>query len=200
MTPLSPSRWPRPISASSEWATYIDDTWRVAPKLTLSLGFRWEVSQPLLDTDGLEPNVQLQQPLPNQADVADPTLQPVFVRTGNGGNFYNGINFRYEPYWQTNGLTLPRICPLQTVQDGRMGNRLINTNYHDFAPRIGIAYSPSDKWSIRAGYGIFYSMESKNSIFDLARGMGGRATTLAPTTYTRRRSPTPTSSTRPPFR
>src|ERR1700726_5176428 len=26
-------------------------------------------------------------------------------------------------------------------------------------------------------------MESKNSIFDLARGMGGRATTLAPATY-----------------
>ena len=64
-----------------------------------------------------------------------------------------------------------------------MGSRLINTNYHDFAPRIGIAYSPSDKWSIRAGFGIFYSMESKNSIFDLERGMGGRATTLAPTTY-----------------
>ncbi len=166
---------------SSEWASYIDDTWRIAPKVTLSLGFRWEVSQPLLDKDGLEPNIQLQQPLPNQADVTDPALQPVFVRTGNGGNFYNGINFRYEPYWQANGMTSGPA--LQTVQDGRMGNRLINTNYGDIAPRFGIAYSPNDKWSIRAGYGIFYNMESKNSIFDLARGMGGRATTLAQTTY-----------------
>jgi Carboxypeptidase regulatory-like domain/TonB dependent receptor len=171
--------------ASSEWATYIDDTWRVAPKVTISLGLRWEVSQPLLDKDGLEPNVQLQEGLPNVADVADPNLQPVFVRTGNGGNFYNGINFRYAPYWSTANLNpLPAVLnPLQTVQDGRMGNRLINTNYGDFAPRFGIAYSPSDKWSIRAGYGIFYNMESKNSIFDLARGMGGRATTLASTTY-----------------
>ena len=105
-------------------------------------------------------------------------LQPVFVRTGTSGNFYDGINFRYEPYWQPME-ELPAALPLQTVQDGRMGSRLINTNYHDFAPRIGIAYSPSNKWSIRLGYGIFYSMESKNSIFDLARGMGGRATTLA---------------------
>jgi len=170
---------------SSEWAAYIDDTWRIHPHLTLSLGLRWEVSQPLLDASGREPNVQLQQPLPNQADVSNPALQPVFVRTGNGGNFYNGINFRYEPYWATPGLSpLPSVLnPLQTVQDGRMGSRLINTNYHDFAPRIGIAYSPSDKWSIRLGYGIFYNMESKNSIFDLARGMGGRATTLASTTY-----------------
>ncbi len=167
---------------SSEWASYIDDTWRIHPHLTLSLGFRWEVSQPMLDKTGLEPNVQLQQPLPNQADVSDPNLQPVFVRTGTSGNFYDGINFRYQPYWQANG-GVPSELPLQTVRDGRMGSRLINTNYHDFAPRIGIAWSPSDKWSVRGGYGIFYSMESKNSIFDLARGMGGRATTLAPATW-----------------
>jgi len=167
---------------SSEWASYIDDTWRIHPHLTLSLGFRWEVSQPLLDASGLEPNVQLQQPLPNQANVPDLSKHPVFVRTGSG-DFYQGINFRYAPYWSANG-GIPGSPPLQTVRDGRMGSRLINTNYHDFAPRIGIAYSPSDKWSIRAGYGIFYSFESKNSIFDLARGMGGRATTLASTTYT----------------
>jgi len=166
---------------NSEWATYIDDTWRIHPHLTLSLGLRWEVSQPLLDAAGLEPNVQLQQPLPNQANVPDLSKHPVYVRTGSG-DFYQGINFRYVPYWSANG-GIPGSPPLVTVRDGRMGNRLINTNYHDFAPRIGIAYSPSDKWSIRTGFGIFYSMESKNSIFDLSRGMGGRATTLSSTTY-----------------
>jgi hypothetical protein len=167
---------------SSEWSTYIDDTWRIHPHVTLSLGFRWEVSQPMFDAAGLEPNVQLRQPLPNQADVADPNLQPVFVRTGKGGDFYDGINFRYQAYWQANG-GVPVALPLQTVRDGRMGSRLIDTNYHDFAPRFGVAWSPSEKWSIRAGYGVFFSVESKNSIFDLARGMGGRATTLAPATW-----------------
>ncbi len=72
---------------------------------------------------------------------------------------------------------------MQIVRDGRLGDRLINTNYHNFAPRFGMAYSPSDKWSIRTGFGIFYSEESKNSIFDLARGMGGRATTLSQHNY-----------------
>ena len=38
MTPLSPSRWLRPISAASEWATYIDDTWRVTPQPDHQLG------------------------------------------------------------------------------------------------------------------------------------------------------------------
>jgi hypothetical protein len=168
--------------SNHEWAAYVDDTWRVSPRLTVSLGLRWEVAQPLLDKNGLEPNIQLNQPLPNVANVQDLSKHPVYVRTGDSGNFYDGIQFRYTPYWSANG-GIAGSPPLQTVRDGRLGSRLINTNYHDFAPRVGIAYSPSDKWSVRAGIGIFYSQESKNSIFDLARGMGGRATTLAPTTY-----------------
>lgn len=69
---------------NSEWATYIDDTWRVSPRLTLSLGFRWEVAQPLLDKYGFQPNVQLNQPLPNVANVQDLSKHPVYVRTGQG--------------------------------------------------------------------------------------------------------------------
>jgi hypothetical protein len=165
---------------NSEWSTYIDDTWKVSPKLTLSLGLRWEVFQPLLDKAGFEPNVQLRQPLPNVANVQDLNLHPVYVRTGTG-DFYDGINFRYAPYWQ--GAGAASGPPLQTVRDGRLGSRLINTNYRNFAPRIGIAYSPSNNWSIRTGVGFFYSEESKNSIFDLARGMGGRTTTLVQHNY-----------------
>ncbi|MBZ5583749.1 MAG: TonB-dependent receptor [Acidobacteriia bacterium] len=171
---------------SSEWAAYFDDTWRIHRSLTLSLGLRWEVAQPLYDALGLLPNVQINMPSPpNMANVPDQSLHPVYVRTGNGGSFYDGINFRYGPYWATPGLAAPVGAkpPLQTVRDGRLGSRLINTNYHDFAPRIGIAWSPSDKWSIRTGFGIFYSMESKNSIFDMARGMGGRTGNVAPNTY-----------------
>jgi hypothetical protein len=166
---------------NSEWAAYIDDTWRISPRLTVSLGFRWEVAQPLLDKYGLQPNVQLNQPLPNVANVQDLSLHPVYVRTGTSGGFYDDISFRYAPYWQ--GAGAASGPPLQTVRDGRLGDRLINTNHKNFAPRIGIAYSPSDKWSIRTGVGIFYSEESKNSIFDLARGMGGRTTTLVQHNY-----------------
>ena len=65
-----------------------------------------------------------------------------------------------------------------------LGSRLINTDYNNFAPRLGIAWSPSDKWSVRTGFGIFYSQESKNSIFDLNRGLGGRTSVLPDTTKT----------------
>src|SRR5206468_2021419 len=29
----------------SEWAAYIDDTWKIRPHLTISAGIRWEVAQ-----------------------------------------------------------------------------------------------------------------------------------------------------------
>lgn len=45
------------------------------------------------------------------------------------------------------------------ARSGSLKDRgLVNPNYKNFAPRIGIAYSPDGKTTIRAGYGIFYSL------------------------------------------
>ena len=85
----------------------------------------------------------------------------MLVRTGSG-DFYDDLSFRFTG-------------PVQLARDGRLGNRLINTDRNNFAPRLGIAYSPSAKWSIRTGVGVFYTQESKNSIFDMSRAAGGRA-------------------------
>ena len=112
-----------------EWGIYIDDTWKVTPKLTVNWGLRWEVAQPLLDKFGLEPNFQLKQPLPSIANDPNLSNHPVFVRTGTG-DFYEGLDFRFTG-------------PVQLARDGRLGNRMIKTDYNNFAPRLGIAYSPS---------------------------------------------------------
>jgi hypothetical protein len=146
---------------NSEWGVYIDDTYKVTPKLTINWGLRWEVAQPLLDKFGLEPNFQLKQPLPSIANDPNMNNHPVFVRTGTG-DFYEGLDFRFTG-------------PIQLARDGRLGSRMVQTDYNNFAPRLGIAYSPSATWSLRAGFGVFYSQESKNSIFDLNRATGGRA-------------------------
>jgi hypothetical protein len=154
---------------NSEWAGYVDDTWKVKPRLTVNIGLRWEVAQPLKDVAGNSVSFQLKQSLPNVANVQDPNLHPTYVRTGNG-NFYDNLAFRYTAA-NTNGVfgnTVP------VTRDGRLGDRLINTDYNNFAPRLGIAWSPNDKWSVRTGFGVFFSQESKNSIFDLNRGLGGR--------------------------
>jgi hypothetical protein len=168
---------------NSEWATYLDDTWKVAPHLTITAGLRWEVAQPMLDASGRGVNIQLNGTLPSVANVADMSKHPVYVRTGNNGNFYEGIDFRYQPYYAGQGQQVAGSPALQVARDGRMGSRLIATDYNNFAPRLGIAWSPSSAWVVRAGFGFFYSQESKNSIFDLNRGLGGRTGRTPDNTY-----------------
>src|SRR5712691_289232 len=140
-------------------ASYLDDTYKVTPKLTVTLGMRWEAVQPWKDSLQNSVNYQFKIGLPAAVNV-DPSLHPVFVRTGKG-NFYEGLDFRYTG--------------VQTARDGRLGDRLVDTDWNLFAPRFGIAYSPSSKWSFRTGFGIFYSQETANSKFDLNRGTSGRA-------------------------
>ncbi len=141
---------------------YLDDTYKITPKLTVTLGLRWELVQPWLDVSGNMVNFQFKTALPSTANV-NPSLHPVYVRTGKG-DFYDGVNFRYNN--------------TATARDGRLGDRLVNTDWRNFAPRFGIAYSPSNKWVVRTGFGIFYSQESANSKFDLSRGLSGRSTQI----------------------
>ncbi len=169
---------------NSEWAAYLDDTWKVAPHLTVTAGLRWEVAQPMLDASGRGVNVQLNESLPSVANVADMSKHPVYVRTGTG-DFYEGIDFRYQPFWQGQKQTVAGSPELQIARDGRLGSRLIATDYNNFAPRLGIAWSPSSQWSFRTGFGMFYSQESKNSIFDLNRGLGGRTGRVPDNTYSK---------------
>jgi hypothetical protein len=156
-------------------ATYIDDTYKLTPKLTLTVGLRWEMVQPWLDTMQNMTNFQFKGTLPHAANV-DPSLYPVYVRAGNNGNFYDGLNYNYV---NLTGVGQPG--PVLVARDGRLGGRMVNTDYHNFAPRFGIAYSPTSNWSIRAGFGIFYSQETANSKFDVNRGTAGRLTDLPPT-------------------
>jgi len=109
------------------------------------------------------------------------------VRTGSG-DFYQGIDFRYQAYWAAQGQQVAGSPAFQVARDGRLGDRLIATNYNNFAPRLGIAYSPTDKWSIRAGFASSSLRKARIPIFDLNRGLGGRTGRVPNNTYSRRNS------------
>lgn len=143
---------------------FVDDTWRVTPKLTVTAGLRYEWTQPWRDQSQNVSNIY-QPVFPSVANVTNPALQPVIVRPGQG-DFYEGKAIRYA-------------APIQVARDGRMGDALVQTNYLNFAPRFGIAYSPNGKWSMRAGFGMFYSQDAGNTRFDLARNFGGRVTRVS---------------------
>jgi len=153
-------------------AFYIDDTYKMTPKLTATVGLRWEMVQPWLDTMQNMTNFDFKVALPHTANV-DPGLYPVFVRAGTNGNFYEGLNYVF-----VNSTGTGQPGPIPVARDGRLGARMVNTDWNNFGPRVGIAYSPNSRWSFRTGFGIFYSQETANSKFDVNRGSAGRLTDL----------------------
>jgi hypothetical protein len=144
---------------ANSYAFYIDDTWKVTSKLTLSLGLRYENTPPWEDQSGRLFTVYMPQ-MDSTPAVADRSRYPVFLRQGKGSNPYDGIAIRWPG--------------IDVAQDGRLGNRLVQIDKNDFAPRFGISWNPTSKWVIRTGAGMFYTQDTGNPRFDLARNTAGR--------------------------
>lgn len=156
------------------FAFYVDDNWKVTNKLTVSLGLRYELSPPWTNQlgqlfNGIVPN-DIRPTDFRTANVADRSLYPFFMRQGEARqNCYEGVNIRW---------------PDITVRcDGSLGNRLVALDKNDWAPRVGISWSPSEKWVIRAGGGLFYSQDTGNPRFDMARNLAGRLRSNSSTTF-----------------
>ncbi len=120
--------------SSQKWAYafYGQDDWKVTPKLTVSLGLRYELFSPINEGFGRQSNfnfdtLTLDIPSgPNENAPLPPNFATAFpnVKVQRGGSSY-----------------------------------LIPWDKLDFGPRIGIAYNWRDKTVFRLGYGIFYGGE-----------------------------------------
>jgi hypothetical protein len=72
-----------------------------------------------------------------------------------------GVRWEYAtPRWERDNVLSnfdPRTNSILTAKDGSLYNRaLVQPDYKDWAPRIGLAYSLNAKTVIRSGYGISY--------------------------------------------
>jgi hypothetical protein len=88
---------------------YLQDDWKVSPKLTLNLGLRYEFATPQ----------------------------------------YEGTNriANFDP-------SGPRL--IQASSGGVYQRALVHPDRNNFAPRVGVAYSVTDRTVIRSGYGVSY--------------------------------------------
>jgi len=78
------------------------------------------------------------------------------IQTPTTDRFNRLSNFTFAPNpisSQVPGLNLPG----DVVYVNGNNRGVYNTNYTNFAPRVGLAYSPMQKLVFRAGYGIFYT-------------------------------------------
>ncbi|MBI3679397.1 MAG: TonB-dependent receptor [Acidobacteria bacterium] len=128
---------------------YIQDTWKITPKLTLNWGLRWEYESPYYDKHDAIVNVDF---------AWDNSREPVFVRAGAGDPFAGNPQFPPPPGW------------LYT-RDGRFGRGAGAPDRNDFGPRIGIAYQLNSKTVFRAGGGVYFVRDIGNAVFDVVRNI-----------------------------
>ena len=108
---------------------FVQDDWRIAPRLTLNIGLRYELPTLYVNTIGTMSNWY-------------PNLNQLVVIKGT-----------YDPKAYP---TLP-IVPGSSV--GINTGNYIQNDLHQFAPRIGLAYRPlaTSRIVIRGGYGMYYN-------------------------------------------
>jgi hypothetical protein len=132
----------------AQWydAAYVQDDWKVTPKLTLNLGVRYDYYEPYKE---------------NAHDQAN--FIPGTLGIGQGTGTYE------LPKTIQNTVSLGTVVPATLAKDGinivyNSNERLVTSQLTNFAPRLGIAYQLTPTSAIRAGYGIFYGgLESQGN-------------------------------------
>jgi hypothetical protein len=120
------------------YGTYINDDWKVTPKLTVNLGVRW-------DFFGLVGEHHENQA--NFVPSGPPLGNPVYlIPPGkNAGNL------------STSFTTLLAKDGIQLATTDKYGQGLGTSQKTNFAPRVGFAYQVSPKLVARGGFGMFYN-------------------------------------------
>ena len=138
-------------------SVFAQDSWSLAPNFTLNYGLRWEFTPPMNDTGR-----RVQTFRPGQATSVFPCRldaeNPLAVQFGTIDCGPGSAGESVFPL----GLVIPGD---RAVPDG-----LTATYYKSFAPRFGLAWSPSadsglaklifggrGRTSVRAGWGMFYN-------------------------------------------
>ncbi|HEY3456870.1 MAG TPA: TonB-dependent receptor [Bryobacteraceae bacterium] len=123
---------------------YAHDSWKVSPRLTVTLGLRW---------DGFPHAYEEKDRVSSfYVNLYDPSQAPQIDASGhivpNTGNLTNGLGLAGK-----NGI--PR--------------GLVQNHWNLFEPRIGIAWRPKGEDTVfRIGYGIYYERVQGNDIYNVA--------------------------------
>ena len=104
---------------------FVQDNWKVAPRLTLNLGVRYELTSPWFAEDNRMNKLSIESGTYGQT-----------IQAGQGGDS-----------WSHRGL--------------------VNADKNNWAPRMGFAWQPGERWTVRGGAGVFYGGQQ-------GLGAGGR--------------------------
>ena len=135
----------------AEVGLYLTDSVKVTPRLTLSLGLRWDHWSPYKEAQN-----RLVVPYhPESPSMPPGSCMPAgsceVLSPGNTSvNQMSGVPPAVLSSWSTLGLTW------QTANSVGYPSALFRQIWHDFAPRVGVAYQFTPNTVVRASYGIYY--------------------------------------------
>lgn len=126
------------------YAGYLQDDWKITPRMTLNLGIRYDLFTPIVSASDRQSNfnpetgaIEIAGTANLRRDISRPDLDL-------GGSDYS-----------------PDFAALaKTVTMVDIGKRNVYTlDHNDFSPRVGIAMRmlDNDKLVLRTGYGLYYS-------------------------------------------
>jgi hypothetical protein len=154
------------VTKNSEF--YLQDSWRVSPKLTVNYGLHYEYDSVPYDVNGLQVSTS-------------PGLDTYFANRVYAAN--NGIP----------GNQLPNSDLLTFQLNGPVNNKSswYSPDKNNFGPRISIAYSPDQKTVIRAGAALVFDSYGNDLVANISRlGSIGLSTNIGtPSSYNFTTSP-----------
>jgi len=115
-------------SRENPMGLFVNDKWKISPRLAMDYGLRWEPQQVMKEIRG-----RIQQFHP---DAQAAGIHSTVIPSAPAGLFFIGDSY--------NGIGVP--------DRGETGD------FNNFGPRVGVAWDPtgSGKMSLRAGGGLFY--------------------------------------------
>jgi Carboxypeptidase regulatory-like domain/TonB dependent receptor-like, beta-barrel len=120
------------------WGSYVNDDWKVTPKLTVNLGLRWDFFGLVFEHHSNQANF-----VPSGAPTGGPIyLMPGAVSASN-------LSTSFTDLLASDGIALGIT--------NKYGKGLGNSQKANFAPRLGFAYQATPKLVARGGFGMFYN-------------------------------------------
>jgi hypothetical protein len=151
---------PQINATSTQWGVYGQDEWQLGSHLTVSVGLRWELLPPFVESQG---NLGSFDPRTNSVLVPDKFLA--------SGSLTQSANPALQTVYSgfLTSFAASTACPVatptntvscsnvETASQDHITQGLRQLYKLNFDPRLSVAYRPfnGDKTVIRAGFGIF---------------------------------------------
>ena len=145
--------YPTQYNRFYDWAVFVQDDYKVTPRLTFNYGLRYEYNSPATDTGNNMYSFDLASGsivVPNQQSIA-----------------------QFSPYF-------PSSIPVKTAAELGVPESLRHDDRNNFAPRFGFSYQldQNAKTVLRGGWGVYYGHYSANVASFLGSGPYSFSTTI----------------------